>query len=53
MKGHYEALAAEWAPAHAPDRDARQRVGARVFYDAEKLSRARREFPRRLPYAQP
>jgi hypothetical protein len=26
---------------------------ARAFYDAEKMSRARREFPRRLPYAQP
>jgi hypothetical protein len=26
---------------------------ARAFYDREKMSRARREFPRRLPYPQP
>ena len=26
---------------------------ARALYDGEKMSRARREFPRRLPYAQP
>ena len=28
-------------------------VWVRAFYDAEKMSRARQEFPRRLPYAQP
>jgi hypothetical protein len=29
------------------------RPWARAFYDGEKMSRARREFPRRLPYPQP
>jgi hypothetical protein len=28
-------------------------VWARAFYDGEKMARARREFPRRLPYPQP